>query len=102
VNFVTIDPISPTGCNIGNILQSPPGCTQAPTDFTAAQKNTLALRTNWVNFYQTNFPQLHSSAIEEADSNFKNEYEPGSPFNGNAHDDIARDPAVLEEILKDL
>lgn len=64
----TIDPISRKTCS----FSSPFGCQSAPEDFSNNERYDLAERSDlWINYFQTQTWYLHSSAIREADKNFK-------------------------------
>lgn len=69
--MITMDPISPLSCNPGDYLNlvllgvPAPGCVMAPPDWSAtfARNLNANLSDGWYNFYQTQFPLLHSSEV---------------------------------------
>jgi pimeloyl-ACP methyl ester carboxylesterase len=64
----TVDPISRKTCS----FSSPFGCQSAPEDFSSSERADLADRSDlWINYFQTQTWYLHSSAIREADQNYK-------------------------------
>jgi hypothetical protein len=100
--FTTIDPISVKECNTavyaslilggGNLN----GCQRAPADFTESDLNAIRLRTNrWTNYYQNNFPLLHSGPIVAASNNEKSYYSMGF----EPHNDFLKDESVIQEII---
>ena len=100
--FTTIDPISVKECNAavyaslilggGNIN----GCQRAPADFTESDIKAIRSRTNrWTNYYQNNFPFLHSGPIAAARNNEKSYYSLGF----EPHNDFLKDESVIQEIV---
>jgi hypothetical protein len=67
-SLYTLDPISRVDCS----FSQPQGCLSAPQDIDTAQRRVIADRAGtWKNFFETNTPYLHSSAIPEADANLE-------------------------------
>lgn len=105
----TIDPISRIKCNSMTYLETLfnfngvpifyetiPDCVVAPTDFGANAMKDLRQSTNhWINFYQTGFSYLHSSAITNASENIEFTY----PSHLNPHRSMAHDPRVWTKIF---
>jgi pimeloyl-ACP methyl ester carboxylesterase len=100
--ITTIDPISVKECNTavyaslilggGNIN----GCQRAPADFAESDIKAIRSRTNrWTNYYQNNFPLLHSGPIAAATNNEKSYYSLGF----EPHNDFLRDESVIQEIV---
>lgn len=111
----TLDAISGTTCGVRNFItwgigrvfdrdlsQDNPGCNSAPTDFSS---DTLTEIRNafphWRNAYQSQLPPLHSSAIDQAETNEDHSY-PAL----DAHGSLAVDKELLQllasEVLADL
>jgi pimeloyl-ACP methyl ester carboxylesterase len=62
----TVDPISRVDCSFSN----PFGCQSAPRDVKKSEREAIKEQSEvWANFYQTETFYLHSSEIDEADSN---------------------------------
>jgi hypothetical protein len=98
----TIDPISQQTCNSIKFLRAylwggSEGCQQAPSDFSPKELLSIASRTLWLQFFQTEYSRLHSSPIPEADQNI---HVPSDAWNFNAHRELAHDPVVWSRILK--
>jgi hypothetical protein len=104
----TLDPISYTRCSQGALIvekamrMSPLGslfasaeCTKAPSDL-APQARQIAAKVSqsWRNFFQTDFPFLHSGPIPGAFANLSYSYK-GSRF---AHADVLYDERIWSTI----
>jgi len=101
MGLVTIDPISMVNCTTSNFFNSlfntspEKGCTESPSDFrTETITGIESHAKTWLNFYQEDQTVLHSGIIEVAQNTKKD-------FNNSqsAHIDIAKDEAVVAEIL---
>jgi pimeloyl-ACP methyl ester carboxylesterase len=107
--LATIDPISRVTCGTDNFTkwgidglfsgnwfaEEIEGCDSYPKDISAANRSAIKKRTvNWVNYFQTSYRILHSSAIPEAHENIERSFIKG--YN-KAHDDIGLE---AEQLLK--
>lgn len=86
--LISIDPISRVNCSLAN----PFGCMQFPSDVTAAQRTTIANKTDrWVNFWQNQTAWLHATATPQADANLQL---------GAEHVGIETQPEVWAELTR--
>jgi hypothetical protein len=107
----TIDPISPIGCSplqyVKNLPLTPPGCLQAPADFTSEMRIRLRdqLDGRWINFYETQHLGLHSSRIPELEDgaeDFHFSIPSIAPILANQHSGLAKDARVWKLIKNEV
>lgn len=114
INFrllMTVDPISVENCGpgmfSGGVLTGhAPGCNEAPSDLKSAGKTIAGRVGRWINWYQVQYPHLHSSKIASAQENILRTYEDDFWHLAGAHSMIEVDPQIWRDIanrvVKDL
>ena len=105
--LTTVDPISPTLCNVRTFINSgvftAEGCTHRPYDLTLADQQEIlqVMGGRWKNFYETQFHRLHSGpfeALEQSGQNFLIHLKNQGSFFNNYHRYIAEDKVVWGQI----
>jgi hypothetical protein len=101
--LMTVDPISVENCGpavfSGGVLTGyAPGCNEAPADMRPSGKTIAGRVGRWVNWYQTQFPHLHSDKIPSAHENIFRSYEDDFWNLAGAHGMIEVDPEVWKDI----
>ena len=101
-NLVTVDPISVVNCGplvfSGGVLSGDaPGCREAPADL-EDEVSTIAQRAkHWTNWFQLEFPLLHSEQISAATENFERAYDANWTSIMGAHAVIEVDPDLWQQ-----
>jgi len=101
--LMTIDPISVENCGpgvfSGGVLTGyAPGCNEAPADMQPSGKTIAGRVARWVNWYQTQFPHLHSDKIPHAHENIFRSYEDDFWRMSGAHGMMEVDPEIWSDI----
>lgn len=95
--LATLDPISFRYCDVDSFLSMDGGCQQFPPDFSAKEIEKISEETDaWTNVFQTQMKRLHSGPARGA---YNLQY--FTP-KADAHDQMARDPYVINLIARDL
>ncbi len=106
INFrllMTVDPISVQNCGpsvfSGGVLTGyAPGCNEAPADMVPSGQKIAGRVGRWINWYQDQFPHLHSGSISSAHENIRRTYESDFWYLAGAHSMIALDAEVWADI----
>jgi hypothetical protein len=107
----TVDPISVVDCAPGNfiegiLLDSAPGCRRAPQDLRSHYSQISQRVSRWTNWYQQEFPLLHSGPISNAHENIERYYDASFWTLAGAHAEIEKDEVIwrrlIQEITRDL
>ena len=97
----TVDPISISDCGpavfIGGVLSgSAPGCRGAPRDLEPSYAQISKSVAHWTNWYQTEFPLLHSGVIGAAKENVERSFNASWWIPMGAHRLMETDPVMWQ------
>lgn len=103
--LMTVDPISVENCGPGVfsggvITGDAQGCAEAPTDMLDSGRAIAGRARQWSNWYQTQFPHIHSGPVSAASENIFKSYEDDFWHFAGAHGLIQTDPTVWSEITQ--
>lgn len=98
----TVDPISVVNCGpavfVGGVLSgSAPGCRGAPTDLESDYKQISKSVAHWTNWYQLEFPLLHSGIIDGAKENIERSFDASWWIPMGAHRLMETDPVMWQK-----
>ena len=101
-NLVTIDPISVVNCGPlvfsgGVVSGDAPGCREAPADLRVFGTMIGQRAKHWTNWFQVEFPLLHSESISTANENLEREYNANWTRIFGAHAVIEVDPDIWQQ-----
>jgi pimeloyl-ACP methyl ester carboxylesterase len=101
-NLVTVDPISVVNCGPvvfsgGVITGDAPGCREAPSDLASAGPMIAQRAKHWTNWFQLEFPLLHSESISTANENLERAYDANWTAIMGAHAVIEVDADIWQQ-----